>query len=389
MKRKLGFFVLCFTLLLSSGLLFACNQDDATKYTVSIAQIENGQVSSSKGEYSAGEAVSLSVTANDGYVLKILKVGDIQLAGTSFVMPKKDVEVTAIFEKQYEININQSLGGNIVLSSSKAVNGEVITFEAIANTGYSFMGVYVNLVKTSNTWFTMPNEDVALTPIFEEIESGKEVNLKYGTYVIETIVDTEGNARLYENDRYNFIKINQDNTATFGAYIYELDLLGYFLQENLSYERNGNTLSATITLGETQLPIDITIEDNGDLSFYWINGNKYYYSYKSDFSIIDSYTEKFRMFEGTQEQTGCDETLWVIQDDKIYQKGYNAGSLEFEVLVGNYSIYGDILIIKTDDGERLYTGRISGPNSIAVTYQGRCWNLSTNTIQTFAFLLKH
>ena len=73
------------------------------KYSVNIAETANGTVSSDKQSAAKGETVTLTVTPANGYLVKSVKVNGsaVEAAGGvySFVMPAKDVNVEAVFEK--------------------------------------------------------------------------------------------------------------------------------------------------------------------------------------------------------------------------------------------------------------------------------------------------
>jgi len=74
-----------------------------TTYAINIAETENGTVVAGKSTAEAGEAVTLTITPNDGYQLDELsvKAGDENVAveENTFVMPEADVTVTVTFKK--------------------------------------------------------------------------------------------------------------------------------------------------------------------------------------------------------------------------------------------------------------------------------------------------
>ena len=82
----------------------------SSSYTVTVAGGENGAVAANKETAEAGETVTLTLTPNDGYVLKNLTVkqGETEVTVTrdaddagkaTFTMPAGDVSVTATFKQ--------------------------------------------------------------------------------------------------------------------------------------------------------------------------------------------------------------------------------------------------------------------------------------------------
>ena len=70
-----------------------------TKHSIEIKDVTNGTVTSSLEKAIKGQTVTLTVTPDEGYQLKSLKINGVEMTGTTFTMPDKDVEVTSEFEK--------------------------------------------------------------------------------------------------------------------------------------------------------------------------------------------------------------------------------------------------------------------------------------------------
>ncbi len=70
-------------------------------YTVTVDEVENGSASADITSSIAGETITLTATANDGYQFKGWEVvtGNITIENNQFEMPEEDVEVKPIFEK--------------------------------------------------------------------------------------------------------------------------------------------------------------------------------------------------------------------------------------------------------------------------------------------------
>lgn len=81
-----------------------------TLHKVTVSEVKNGKVTVDKTEALAGQTVTLTVKANEGYKVKTLKVttkeGGFELTDEAFVMPDADVTVTAEFEEVVEEKTN-------------------------------------------------------------------------------------------------------------------------------------------------------------------------------------------------------------------------------------------------------------------------------------------
>lgn len=71
----------------------------AKKYAIGLSATENGRITASAAVSEAGEIISLTVEPVSGYSLTQIQVNGAPLVGTSFVMPDKDVNITAQFDK--------------------------------------------------------------------------------------------------------------------------------------------------------------------------------------------------------------------------------------------------------------------------------------------------
>ena len=82
--------------------IFEKKEDPNPDYNVKVNPAENGQVSASPTSAKAGETVSITATANDGFELSSITVTDAQgksvpVSNNSFTMPAGDVTVSATF----------------------------------------------------------------------------------------------------------------------------------------------------------------------------------------------------------------------------------------------------------------------------------------------------
>jgi len=73
-------------------------------YTVTIGELEGGQITASPTKARPGTTIALTITPDEGKQLKAgtLKYDDTVITGTTFIMPAKDVVITAEFEDKPE-----------------------------------------------------------------------------------------------------------------------------------------------------------------------------------------------------------------------------------------------------------------------------------------------
>ena len=90
------------------------NEDNDELYIIT-TESNNGQVSTDSNLVKAGEEVTVTTEANDGYKLKSLKVinlstnEEVEVKDNKFSMPESNVKVIAEFEKLEDISVPNTL----------------------------------------------------------------------------------------------------------------------------------------------------------------------------------------------------------------------------------------------------------------------------------------
>lgn len=161
-----------------------------------------GTASAKPASAEEGTTVTLSYIANDGYWFVEWISDDVEITGDSFVMPAKDVTVTAVFEAipptEYTITVNQATGGTATASAATAIEGVVITLTATPDDGYVLDHWVINGDDVYRNTFTMPAGNVTVTPVFRALEnydvtieiSGEGTVLNGGSEVMDGTVIT-------------------------------------------------------------------------------------------------------------------------------------------------------------------------------------------------------
>jgi hypothetical protein len=138
--------------------------------------------------YAPGTVVSIKAVPAIGYQLANWSApagsfGNTTAATTTFTMPDQAVTVTANFEEAITHTLNMAaspvVGGTAtdVTGHSIYTEGEVVTIQAVAASGYGFVrwtataGTLGN-ANAASTIFTMPGADVTVTATFEVVGGG-------------------------------------------------------------------------------------------------------------------------------------------------------------------------------------------------------------------------
>ena len=104
-------------------------------FTVTVDSAENGTVTADKTTVNEGDKITLTVKPANGYQVKEIKVNGEAITAVegvySFLMPAKDVTVTAVFEKipevKYNVTIAKTENGTVTADKQTAAEGETVT----------------------------------------------------------------------------------------------------------------------------------------------------------------------------------------------------------------------------------------------------------------------
>ena len=146
------------------------------QYKVTVLPSENGTVTADKQAAAEGETVTLTVKPASGYSIGFVKVNGEAITPVNdvyrFVMPGKDVEVTASFEQgeTYKIIVEQLNGGVNVPEKTTAKAGETIHLTVVPDFQYAVSFVWCNkqelVSKDGKYSFVMPAQDVRIYAYF-------------------------------------------------------------------------------------------------------------------------------------------------------------------------------------------------------------------------------
>jgi len=149
---------------------------------------EQGTVSAPATAFE-GQIVELKAEPKKGFLLTGWEGWDeaenpITVENGKFTMPASDVTVVGFFDVAYTVTVKTVTGGSAVADIEYATAGTIITLSAYASTDYKFSSwsVSPSTVVVKNNKFTMPEDNVTVTPVFAfagtktaEVPNGKVV----------------------------------------------------------------------------------------------------------------------------------------------------------------------------------------------------------------------
>ena len=142
----------------------------AVKYSINVVQPANGSVAASATSATAGTTIELTATPAEGYTLDYFTLDGERINGDTFIMPARNVEVSAVFTANaYSITVVQPTGGTVSASKLSAFFGEAVELTAVPDEGYELSHYVVNGAANNGGTFTMPARDVIVTAVFTKV----------------------------------------------------------------------------------------------------------------------------------------------------------------------------------------------------------------------------
>ena len=142
----------------------------AVKYSINVVQPTGGTVSASATSATAGTTIELTASPAEGYTLDYFTLDGARINGNTFIMPARNVEVSAVFTANaYSITVVQPTGGTVSASKLSAFFGEAVELTAVPDEGYELSHYVVNGAANNGGTFTMPARDVIVTAVFTKV----------------------------------------------------------------------------------------------------------------------------------------------------------------------------------------------------------------------------
>ena len=142
----------------------------ANAYSITVVQPVGGSVAASATSATAGTTIELTATPAEGYTLDYFTLDGARINGNTFIMPARNVDVSAVFTANaYSITVVQPTGGTVSASKLSAFFGEAVELTAVPDEGYELSHYVVNGAANNGGTFTMPARDVIVTAVFTKV----------------------------------------------------------------------------------------------------------------------------------------------------------------------------------------------------------------------------
>ena len=166
------------------------------KSKIWVVQPEHGRVEAKEKEAFNGQRVTLTAQPDEDYALSqyiVVRADNqevqVQVNGSSFIMPKFNVLVTAEFKKAHRIDIEKNIKhGTVRADKTKAVEGQQVVLTGQGEDGYMVdkftvykTGSRNDTVPVNDTVFQMPDFDVTVTATFRTALRVSVDSVDYGT----------------------------------------------------------------------------------------------------------------------------------------------------------------------------------------------------------------
>ena len=151
------------------------------KSKIWVVQPEHGRVEAKEKEAFNGQRVTLTAKPDEDYALSrfvVVRADNqevtVDVSGSSFIMPKFNVLVTAEFKQAHKIEIEKNIKhGSVQADKQKAIEGQQVVLRGVGEDGYMVdkftvykTGSRNDTVPVNDTVFQMPDFDVTVTATF-------------------------------------------------------------------------------------------------------------------------------------------------------------------------------------------------------------------------------
>ena len=139
----------------------------AVKYSINVVQPANGSVAASATSATAGTTVKLTATPAEGYTLDYFTLDGERINGDTFIMPARNVEVSAVFTANaYSITVVQPANGSVSASATSATAGTTVKLTANPAEGYTLDYFTLDGARINGDTFSMPARNVEVSAVF-------------------------------------------------------------------------------------------------------------------------------------------------------------------------------------------------------------------------------
>lgn len=249
-------------------------------FRITVSAGPGGTASVNKQFASAGETVTISISAYSNYRIDSVTVTGTTVSGSgstrTFVMPSQNVTVSVSFyyvAPSYSISLSTGSGGTARLSTTSATAGTRVYIYITPSTGYEISSVSASGASVSGSgttyYFTMPSRSVSVSVSFKQLnryvwavyaDKDSDPTELYLAKIPESVFNAADNSRRYNitNYRYTSLAAKKDGKVPVPYYSVAGNLL---LTDSLNKEYFTSAIKADDCVGYYQ-----TI---GTMKDYW------------------------------------------------------------------------------------------------------------------------
>ena len=158
----------------------------------------HGSVSASPMSGKKDTLIALSNTPAQNYIFSKYTLNNVDLAGSSFLMPDEDAYVRGYFQPDVRtITVTQPSHGTITAPASAQI-GSLVVLSSTADSGYELQNYTVDGTEIVGNTFTMPAHNVTVSAVFESTGPVfDEVTIGNQTWMAKNLAIDDGQGGIY------------------------------------------------------------------------------------------------------------------------------------------------------------------------------------------------
>ncbi|MFI3115401.1 MAG: S-layer homology domain-containing protein, partial [Clostridia bacterium] len=347
-----------------------------------------------------GDTVTLTPSADTGYELRSYVVLDeygenVTVTSNSFTMPNSNVTITPIFvAKSHTITVGTIANGQVVANKTTGNYKDTVNLVVAPNSGYVLEKITINGVDhditsdvVKNGSFTMPDGNVTISAVFEEILYSIDVNSSDNgsvTYVVngDTVTLTATPSSGYKlyiftvlDENGNEITVNNDGTFAMPSSDVTIDAV--FVEDVTEY-----TVSIDSTILNGTLSVDKNIATNGETVNFITSANT---GYELDTIYVNNVALNKGDTSFTLTQNSTIKAEFKAISQYITLSSTENGTISVDA-TNNYAILGDTVTISStpSDGYSLHSVIVIDEYGNLVTMSGNTFVMPSSAVSISA-----
>ena len=279
--KKLFFLLSIFAIVLS------CSSDETStpvtpppapiaKYTITLSAGEGGTVSTTGGEYEAGQTVNVTATPQGEYLFKDWSDGNTNATRTITI--SSNTTLTANFEKKkYPLTVNIEGEGEVleeIVNSGRTTDydsGTTVKLTAVPAEGWEFVGWTGAIESTEESPQIVIGEPKEVTATFEKKKYPLSVNIEGEGEVLEEIVNA---GRTTDYDSGTIVKLTAEPKEEWLFTGWSGDIGDIDPTENPIQLSIIESKTVTATFEKKKYPLTVNIEGEGDVLEEIVNAGR-------------------------------------------------------------------------------------------------------------------